>query len=719
MRRGASLEPMTGGLGGDDAAADRRGRRAADDEPTVLPPGATVALRGSTFVVADAAGDIDGEPLGIFSRDTRVLSTFVLRINGQRLRNVSHIQSHTHQISYALTNAQAGSLPARRLSITRDRAVVDVILERLTVRSHLPEAVDLDLTLDVDADLLDLFEVKGGSSERHRVVTITGASGEERLRFTYADGGFDASVSLGGELDLRRDRNRLVLPVHLEAGAEWSGEIWIRPVVHGHGAARPPTGAERLRMRRDAVEDADRWRRRWPNLVTPSREFTALFDRSIRDLAALRLRIDGHAKLDVFAAGLPWFMALFGRDALIAAYEVLLFAPSIARDTLVALAAHQGSRFTAFTDEEPGKIPHELRHGELTVRHTAPHGPYYGSLDATPLWLVLWSEYSHITGDLVTARDLLPHALRAIEWIEVAMGGPHAPLLSYRTKSPSGLPHQSWKDSRDPMVFSDGRTAEAPIAPCEVQGYAIDALKRSADLLRTLGADLAVAERCVRNADAISVALDERLWSSERGWYVMGLDRRDRQIDALASNMGHLLWSDAVPAHRIGAVRDALLSPPLASGWGIRTLASDERAFDPLGYHTGAVWPHDSTLIAGGLRRAGYPADAAEIVDRLLRTARHFGHRLPEALAGYARNEGRDPVRYPTACSPQAWSAAAPMEWLRTGLGLTTRGGVLVSDGAMPFDPVHDLELHGVRAGGRRWTVKAERGQVHVEPVSR
>lgn len=701
------------------AGPDRNRREAAYDEPSALPPGATVALRGSTFVVADAAGDVDGEPLGMFSRDTRVLSILVVRINGQRLLSLSHAQSHAHQISYALTNEGAGSLPARRLSVTRDRAVTDVILERYTVRSHLAEAVDLDLTLDVDADLRDLFEVKGGRSRGRRGVTITGPRGEERLRFAHADGGFDASVSLGGEPDLRRDRSRLVLPIHLEAGAEWSGEIWIRPVVQGHGAARPPTRAERGRMRREAVEDADRWRRRWPTLVTSSGAFAALFDRSIRDLAALRLRIDGPAELDVFAAGLPWFMALFGRDALIAAYEVLLFAPSIARDSLVALATLQGSRFTAFTDEEPGKIPHELRHGELTVRHVVPHGPYYGSLDATPLWLVLWSEYTRITGDLATARALLPHALRAIGWIEVAMGGPHAPLLSYRTASRSGLPHQSWKDSRDPMVFSDGRAAESPIAPCEVQGYAIDALKRSADLLRTLGADPALADRCVRNADAISVALDERLWNAERGWYVMGLDRHDRQIDALASNMGHLLWSDAVPAHRIDAVRDALLSPPLSSGWGIRTLASDERAFDPLGYHTGTVWPHDSTLIATGLRRAGYPADAAEIVDRLLGAAERFGHRLPEALAGFARNESQHPVRYPTACSPQAWSAAAPMQWLRIGLGLTTRDGVLVSDGAIPFGPVHDLELHGVHAAGRRWTVKAERGEVHVEPVAR
>jgi glycogen debranching enzyme len=297
------------------------------------------------------------------------------------------------------------------------------------------------------------------------------------------------------------------------------------------------------------------------------------------------------------------------------------------------------------------------------------------------------------------------------------MSGPHAPLLSYETSSPVGIRHQGWKDSVAPIVFRDGRAAEPPIAICEVQAYAAEALDRLAALADGLQRDADAASRWRRSAGQLRAAIEERLWIDDLGWYAMGLDADGRQIDALPSTRGHVLGGGSGPRERAARIRDRLRSPQMSSGWGLRTLAADERAYSPIGYHTGTVWPHDTTLVATGLARHGFPEDAAGLIGELITAAARSGHRLPEALAGYDRDESVVPVRYPTACNPQAWTAAAPFQWLRVLLGLEVDDGRLLARPPVPLPDLGPLELAGVHAGGRRWVVRAEGADAHVEPI--
>jgi glycogen debranching enzyme len=396
-----------------------------------------------------------------------------------------------------------------------------------------------------------------------------------------------------------------------------------------------------------------------------------MYRRTIEDLAALRLTIRPNGEpLTVPAAGLPWFMTMFGRDTLLTAYEALPFAPRLAEGALRALAGLQGSKVDDRHDEEPGKILHEIRSGPLTVSGELPYDPYYGTVDATPLWLVLLSEYERWTADTSVVEDLWPNARRALAWIDENLAASATGYVEYRTRSPVGLANQGWKDSWDGVSFHDGALAEAPIALVEVQGYVVDAWRRSADLAGRVIGDLALERSLSERADRLERAFQRDFWVEDRGgFYALGLDADHRRIDTMTSNMGHLLWSGLVPPDRVPTVVERLFSPAMWSGWGIRTLATDETRFDPVGYHVGTVWPHDNALIADGLGRSGSWNDARRIARAMVAAAGQEA-RLPEAIAGYDREKSIFPVRYPMASSPQAWATASTFVWLRTMLGL-------------------------------------------------
>jgi glycogen debranching enzyme len=408
------------------------------------------------------------------------------------------------------------------------------------------------------------------------------------------------------------------------------------------------------------------------------------YRQSLVDLAALRYTSITMAE-ELVAAGLPWFMTVFGRDSIFTCLQALPFTPQLVPATIGTLAYGQGSRVDDFRDEEPGKILHELRYGESAGFEEQPHSPYYGASDTTPLFVVLLDEYERWTGDDTLVRAYEFEARAALDWVDT-----HGDLLGtgyiwYETRNPdSGLVNQCWKDSPDSISYRDGRLPPFPRATCEQQGYAYDAKIRGARLARLFWNDPAYADRLEREAADLKARFNEEFWIADGEYYALALDAEGGQVDALSSNIGHLLWSGIVEESRAGRVAELLLSERLFSGWGVRTLATDCARYNPLGYHVGTVWPFDNSIIAWGLWRYGYRREAATICQAIFDAAEYFQGRLPEAFAGYPRARTTYPVEYPTACSPQAWSAGTPLLLLRVILGLQPHDGHLIIDPALP-----------------------------------
>jgi glycogen debranching enzyme len=383
------------------------------------------------------------------------------------------------------------------------------------------------------------------------------------------------------------------------------------------------------------------------------------------------------------AAGLPWFMTVFGRDSLITSFQALPFEPQLTGTTLRVLAARQAREDDAFRDAEPGKILHEIRFGELTHFGERPHSPYFGTADATPLFLVLLDEYERWTGDAELVRELESEARAALAWIDEHGDRDGDGYVEYqRRNEETGLENQCWKDSWDSIRFADGAIAKGPIATCEIQGYVYDAKRRIARLAREVWNNPAWANRLEREADELKERFNRGFWLPERGYYALALDGEKRQVDSLTSNAGQLLWSGIVDDDKVDSVVTHLMSEALFSGWGVRTMAEGEGGYNPIRYHNGTVWPHDNSLIALGLYRYGYRDEANRIAAAMLEAAACFRYRLPEVFAGYRRGRTAFPVEYPTASSPQAWATCAPFVFIRTMLGLEP-------DGTDPHLPEH------------------------------
>jgi glycogen debranching enzyme len=440
------------------------------------------------------------------------------------------------------------------------------------------------------------------------------------------------------------------------------------------------------------------------------------WNRSVADLAALRMHLGDGDLGHLLAAGTPWFMTVFGRDTLISSLQTLVFGPELAASTLRVLAATQATADDAQRDAEPGKIVHEVRRGKAALAWT---DRYYGTVDATPLFLILLSELWRWTDDPTLPIELEETARRALAWIDDAADLDGDGFVEYERRARRGITHQTWKDSEDSMAFHDRTPARAPLAPAEVQGYVYDAKLRLAEIARVVWRDAATADRLERDAADLRRSFNEAFWLPDRGFYALGLDRDKRPIDALTSNIGHLLWSGIVPGERRDAVADALMGERLWSGWGIRTMGSGEGAYNPLVYHNGTVWPHDNSIVAWGLARSGRRHDAERILHTMVEAAAHFDYRLPEVFAGFPRHRMRFPVVYPTASSPQAWAAATPVLLLQVVLGLVPDrvAGVLRSDATDLPEWTEGLVLEGVHAFGRCWTAHVEGGEVTVEPT--
>ena len=664
-------------------------------------------LEGNTFVVGRRNGDVDagpGEPHGLFHRDTRHLSRWLLTIDGKTLDPLSTDDTKSFSARFFLVPGTGSEYTDATVSAIRHRVIGDGFFEELTIMNHGTQVIRPEIVIDVGADFADLFQVKDAIIDRPGKTFA--AVDDGRLVLGYERGGYIRETWIrphDGDAEIRTDA--IVFRPTIEAQGSWT--TWIEVITAVDGT---PTGHDRTRYRPGEKPRAKATSRAQlgphpsfedllavaPKLETDWEPLKLIYARSLVDLAALRFYPREGSDAAVPAAGLPWFQTLFGRDSLITSYQSLHVAPELAATTLDVLASMQGERHDDFRDEEPGKIPHELRFGELTAFEERPHSPYYGTADATMLFLILLDEYERFTGDTDRVRRLEPSARAALAWIDDDGDRDGDGYVEYeRRNTATGLENQCWKDSWNSILFADGTLAKLPRATCELQGYVYDARRRCARLAREVWRDDALAEKLDKQADELKLSFNDDFWLDDRGYYALALDGDKRSVDALTSNIGHLLWSGIVDDDRAVDVASHLLGRRLFSGWGVRTMAEGDGGYNPIGYHQGTVWPHDNSLIAMGLRRYGYDEEAAAIAVAILEAAEYFLGRLPETFAGYARDLTEYPVEYPTACSPQAWATGAPLLLLRVLLGTEVEDGTMRHNPALA-GPIRELALDGV-----------------------
>jgi glycogen debranching enzyme len=681
-------------------------------------------LEGATFCICDERGDIGWETSGFFVDDTRYLSRFALTVNGERPLLLVSDKVEYFSAAFYFRNPLAGGLLQDSVSIVRERFVGEGMQDRVAVRNEGSEPVTVDIGVEVAADFADIFAVKEhdfslGDPLHARPLPpdVEGSYDPATGDVVLADPeeGSSASTVVSFSQQGEAFGGGVSYRIELEPRGSW--ELLIDVVAGANGKMRQ--GSARERHFGDEVahvrDSLTAWQLRVPQIRASWDDLHHAFDQSVADLAALRMRGTDGAVGKLPAAGMPWFMTVFGRDTLITCLQTLLFGPELARTALEVLAQLQAREDDPTIDAEPGKIVHEVRRGKA-ARTWFP--AYYGTLDATPLYLVLLSEVWRWTGDAALVRSLRAPAMRALEWIDRWGDRDGDGFVEFLKRSERGLDVQSWKDSHDSQRFADGSYARGPIAPAEVQGYVYDAKVRVAELAREVWRDRELAERLEREAAELKRRFNEAYWVERGGgYYALALDGDKRPVDSLCSNIGHLLWSGIVPPERIEPVVDALVGPGLWSGWGVRTMSAGDGAYNPLAYHNGTVWPHDNSLIAWGLARSERWPECHLIIRRMLGAASYFRHQLPEVFSGLPRAETPFPIPYPTAARPQAWAAGTPVLLLQLLLGLQAdpRRHALVTV-APPDLPswTGTIRLAGVRAFDRLWDVRLEDAEVRV-----
>jgi len=674
-----------------------------------------VLKRGNLFAVAGRVGDIwppGARDQGGYFEDTRFLSKLKLTVAGGPpvVLSTQTRPEYTSQVDLTVTSRMFGGLfqdPVNFLHIRREQIIDDRFAERLTLTNYLVRDIDYWLEYEFAADFADQFEVRG-AKRRERGTYFRPLVHEDRVIFCYQgrDGVlYRAEVFFPTRAPDEMDGGRARFSFHLGPNESASLELHAIPSLHAvrsgtsvreasdaarqpgfrsppivteepesgwlypgsHPASQPPAPRRFDERITRARGDYRHWAEASGRTETDEEAFNGALAQSVADLKALTIFWEDRR---VISAGVPWYASPFGRDALITGFQALLVNPDIARDALLFLAAHQGRKVDDFREEEPGKILHEIRRGELARTGEVPHTPYYGSVDATPLFIILYTEYLRWTNDRASGVALLPAAENALRWIENSGDKDGDGFVEYLRRSERGLRNQGWKDSWDGVPHLDGTPAEPPIALVEVQGYCIDARRRMARLYRQLGRREDAA-RCTVAAQLLSRKLDDAFWMEKAGTYALALDASKRQVQTVTSNPGHLLFSRVIPEERARRVARTLMSPESFSGFGIRTLAKGQRPYNPLSYHNGTVWPHDNSLIAMGFSNYGMQKLAARVLSGEYDACRQFRHyRLPELYCGMGRGEGDLVVSYPVSCSPQAWASGAFFLMLRACLGL-------------------------------------------------
>jgi glycogen debranching enzyme len=690
----------------DDETRDTALRFEDESEPV---PSATVTLvEGASFAICDAAGDItEGSVEGLFVADTRICSRLVLSVDGGPLDPLTVADTTPFEATFVARSRDRDLLVFRDMHVGRGMRL-DIRVRNLSTAPR-----PFTATLAVRADLADLFEVKEGRAKSVSAPCEITSDG-----LLFADDSADRGLVVCAAAGEPHDDGTLTWSATLEPHVEWSCCVELAALRGGERIEPRYRCGQPSHTALPAARQA-RWQAEVPEISTDIDGLGHAFDRAAEDLGGLRL-FDGESTEPLIAAGAPWYMTRFGRDSLLTAWMALLLDPDLARSTLAALARLQGRHDDPVSEEEPGRILHEVRFSSTASLALADGDVYYGSADATPLFVMLVHELWRWGTPLDDIRPLLPAVDAALGWIAGSGDRDGDGYVEYAPRSPGSLRNQGWKDSGDGISYADGRLAEPPIALAEVQAYAYAAWRAGAALAAATGDFVTASARRAR-AEALQDQFERDFWLPDREAFALGLDGEKRPIDAVASNMGHCLWAGLVrDRHKAAAVARWLVSPELFSGWGVRTLATTMGRFNPLSYHNGSVWPHDTAICVAGLRRAGFLDEALTLAGGLLRTAVAFGGRMPELFAGITPDDVAAPVPYPASCSPQAWSAAAPLLVARCLLGLEPD----LPHGFVTIDPVLPpgssvLRVSGIPLGTSRVTIEYDRDAVAVRGLPR
>ncbi|WP_200308626.1 amylo-alpha-1,6-glucosidase [Streptomyces adelaidensis] len=679
---------------------------------------ATVTLiDGTTFCVCAHSGDITpGGNHGLYFRDTRVLSRWELTLDGRRVETLSSQPVDACATRFIARRSKTAQGDDASLLLVRERLVGNGLRETITIQNLGPRPVTAALAIHAQADFAEPFGLDADHSTTHEPAKVTIADGTLLLRHR-TDPSRGLSLTADTASDLTPDG--LTWQIEVPARGTWTTEIVGLPIVDDK-PVQPRFHRGEPISRTAAVRTLSTWRDNSTSLAADDSRLALTLTRTRSDLGALRIEDRAHGRAFV-AAGAPWFMALFGRDSLLTSWMALPLDLDLAIGTLQALAAVQGRRTDPFTEEEPGRIMHELRLGSHSTAIAGQR--YYGSVDATPLFVMLLAEAWRWGADETTVRALLPAADAALDWVRDYGDRDGDGFVEYQRTSERGLPHQGWKDVDGSINNAQGEPGQTPIAVAEVQGYVYAALLGRAELATAFG-DEATAHSCRQRAETLRQRFNEQYWLPDRGWYAVALDGHKQPMDALASNLGHCLWTGIVDDEHAEQLIAHLGSTEMDSGFGLRTLATSMGAYNPMTYHNGSVWPHDTALCVAGLMRyariPGAVETAHRLADGLLDAAAAFGGRLPELFCGFPREQYTPPVPYPTGCSPQAWASGAPLLLLRAFLGLDPHipTGRITLTPRLParWGTVH---LDGLRLGPARLHLSAtgDTAELHGTPT--
>ncbi|MBW4475274.1 MAG: amylo-alpha-1,6-glucosidase [Stenomitos rutilans HA7619-LM2] len=630
---------------------------------------------GGTFLLTAADGSIDDQRAqGLFVRDTRLISYYEISLDRQPLIPLAS-STITHRVArYEFTNPDLetanGIVPAKKLLITVRRDIIGGMHEDIDLTNHHQACVDVRLMLAIRSDFVDVFRVKAQKLVTEGRMETTWSDGT--LTNLYRNGDFTRGVRIrpeGASSPPRYANGRLIFDIALEPGETWHSCIDFIALVDGEELE--PKHTDATTDVTPAGQEMENFLKIATQLRSSNRSVEQAYHQALVDLAALRIPVDHGSLVWIPAAGIPWFVAVFGRDPLVASLQTMAVAPGLAKGTLLKLAELQATEKDDWRDAEPGKILHELRQGELAQLGKIPSSPYYGAIDTTLLWIITLSEIYHWTGDRRLLDDCYTPLNKALAWIEQYGDFDGDGFVEYCSRSSDGIQNQGWKDSGDAIRDAAGEIVNPPIALCETQGQVYDAWRRAAALYEVWG-EPDRAQTLRKKADELYQRFNDRFWMENEGFYCLGLDGNKAQIQSIASNAGQLLWSGIVPADRAKQIVQRLFQADLWCGWGIRTLSAKNPAYDPIGYHTGSVWAHDNAFIAAGLKRYGYHAEANQIAEGIFAAASQFQfHQMPELFGGIERQPESFPVPYVDANIPQAWAAGAMLWLVSIVLGLS------------------------------------------------
>jgi glycogen debranching enzyme len=704
-------------------------------------------------MITSKTGDMLEEQHGLFENDTRFLSHYRAKICDADFEALTSSNTAHYSAGFYLTNSTIRSdsteIPKEIFTIHRMRFIEHDVREEFSMKNVGETSYSFTLSFELDADFADLFDVKqrvfgkrpdisqrteerasesAGKTARllRENVSKNFIESENYFDFRFRDPGTGFSgdtlvwFSKKGRVEVRDGGIRQIsFDLSLGPGEQFHLTISIAMLSAGEERPKRYTNEYFESMERKIARALETWEMTVPQLSTNWDELKHAFYQSLEDIASLRMSNPANpgCRWELPAAGCPWFMTLFGRDTLITSYQTMICGHGLAKGTLDALASYQAQIDDAERDAEPGKILHELRFGDYAAR--SQRYPYYGTVDATPLFLILISELYRWKGEdgAKWIDNYRANTMRALEWIDEYGDLDGDGFIEYRRRSKEGLENQCWKDSWNSIQFSNGKVAEPPIATCEVQGYVYDAKARMSEIAKEVWKDDSLSKKLRDEANELKEIFNERYWIEDRGYYAVALDKNKNQVDSLTSNNGHLLWSGIADQDKAASVARMLLDESLFSGYGIRTLSTKDKGYSPIGYNTGCVWAHDNSLIAEGLARYGFAREANTVIDAVLSAAPFFAYTLPETFAGFPKMKMGFPVRYPTSSSPQAWAAGATFLFLKTLLGIEpmrNQKKIQISPILSEDDTFVDLE--GMKAFGNMFSIFRSRdGQTKVQ----